>query len=50
MFQMDTGGIGAVFPSVVSPVEEVINLKPDSVTVRHHLMEELIALEKTLIL
>ena len=50
MFQMDTGGIGAVFPSVVSPVEEVINLKPDSVTVQHLLMEELIALEKTLIL
>ncbi len=50
MFQMDTGGIGAVFPSVVSPVEEEINLKPDSVTVQHLLMEELIALGKILTL
>ncbi len=46
MYQMDIGGIGALFLSVVSPVEEGINLKPDSVTVRHLLVEEQIAQEK----
>jgi hypothetical protein len=47
---METGAIGAIFLTVVSPAEEEIKLKPDSVTVQHLLMEELIALEKTLIL
>jgi hypothetical protein len=47
---METGAVGAIFLTVVSPAEEEIKLKLDSVTVRHHLMEELIAMEMTLIL
>jgi hypothetical protein len=46
MYQMDIGGIGALFLSVVSPAEEGINLKSDSVTVQHPLVEEQIAQEK----
>jgi len=47
---METGAVGAIFLTVVSPAEEEINLKPDSATVRHLLMEELIALGKILTL
>ena len=47
---METGAIGAIFLTVVSPAEEEIKLKPESVTVRHLLMEELIALGKILTL
>jgi hypothetical protein len=47
---METGAVGAILLTVVSPAEEEIKLKLDSVTVRHHLMEELIAMEMTLIL
>jgi hypothetical protein len=47
---MDAGVIGAIFLSAVSPAEEGTNLKPDSATVRHLLMEEQIAQEKILFL
>jgi CII-binding regulator of phage lambda lysogenization HflD len=47
---METGAIGAIFLTVVSPVEEEIKLKPDSVTVRHHLMEEQTAQDQILTL
>jgi hypothetical protein len=36
---METGAIGAISRTVVSPAEEEIKLKPESVTVRHLLME-----------
>ncbi len=47
---MEPGAIGPPFLSVVSPVEEEIKLKLENVTVRHLLMEELIALGKILTL
>jgi hypothetical protein len=36
---METGAVGAISRTVVSPAEEEIKLKPESVTVRHLLME-----------
>jgi hypothetical protein len=36
---METGAVGAIFLTVLSPAEEEIKLKPDSVTVQHLLME-----------
>ena len=47
---MEAGGIGAIFLTVVSPVEEEIKLKPDSVTVPHLLMEEQTAQDQILTL
>jgi hypothetical protein len=47
---MDTGGIGAIFLSVLSPAEEGIRFRQDSATVQHLLMEEQIVLDQILIL
>ena len=47
---MEPGAIGPPFLSVVSPAEEELKLKLENVTVRHLLMQELIALGKILTL
>ena len=46
---MDNGEIGVTSLSVVSPAEKGIKLEPDSATIQHLLMEELIAPDQILI-
>ncbi len=45
---MEDGGIGVTSPSAAPPAEKEIKLKPDSATIRHLLMEELIATDQIL--